>query len=108
MGYVRDFLKSDLGVDIENGFVFKYINIRGKVDVINRLKKFVESVEKVYFVIDFDREGEVILWYLVIILGFDVNDNVRIIFNEIIKKVVQEFLKNVRLIDQNLVNVQQV
>lgn len=108
MGYVRDFLKSDLGVDIENGFVFKYINIRGKVDVINRLKKFVESVEKVYFVIDSDREGEVILWYLVIILGFDVNDNVRIIFNEIIKKVVQEFLKNVRLIDQNLVNVQQV
>lgn len=39
MGHVRDLPKSDLGVDIENGFVPKYINIRGKADVINKLKK---------------------------------------------------------------------
>lgn len=48
MGHVRDLPKSDLGVDIENGFVPKYINIRGKADVINKLKKYAQEAEKVY------------------------------------------------------------
>jgi len=107
MGHVRDLPKSDLGVDIENGFVPKYINIRGKADVINRLKKSAESAEKVYLATDPDREGEAISWHLATILGLDVNDNVRITFNEITKKAVQESLKNARPIDQNLVNAQQ-
>jgi len=107
MGHVRDLPKSDLGVDIENGFVPKYINIRGKADVINRLKKSAEAAEKVYLATDPDREGEAISWHLATILGLDVNDNVRITFNEITKKAVQESLKNARPIDQNLVNAQQ-
>jgi DNA topoisomerase-1 len=107
MGHVRDLPKSDLGVDIENDFAPKYINIRGKADVINRLKKSAESAEKVYLATDPDREGEAISWHLATILGLDVNDNVRITFNEITKKAVQESLKNARPIDQNLVNAQQ-
>ena len=107
MGHVRDLPKSDLGVDIENGFVPKYINIRGKADVINRLKKSAEAAEKVYLATDPDREGEAISWHLATILGLDANDNVRITFNEITKKAVQESLKNARPIDQNLVNAQQ-
>lgn len=107
MGHVRDLPKSDLGVDIENGFVPKYINIRGKADVINRLKKSAQEAEKVYLATDPDREGEAISWHLATILGLDTNDNVRITFNEITKKAVQESLKNARPIDQNLVNAQQ-
>lgn len=107
MGHVRDLPKSDLGVDIENDFAPKYINIRGKADVINRLKKSAESAEKVYLATDPDREGEAISWHLATILGLDVNENVRITFNEITKKAVQESLKNARPIDQNLVNAQQ-
>lgn len=107
MGHVRDLPKSDLGVDIENGFAPKYINIRGKADVINRLKKSAESAEKVYLATDPDREGEAISWHLATILGLDVNENLRITFNEITKKAVQESLKNARPIDQNLVNAQQ-
>lgn len=107
MGHVRDLPKSDLGVDIENDFAPKYINIRGKADVINRLKKSAESAEKVYLATDPDREGEAISWHLATILGLDVNENLRITFNEITKKAVQESLKNARPIDQNLVNAQQ-
>jgi len=107
MGHVRDLPKSDLGVDIENGFVPKYINIRGKADVINKLKKYAQEAEKVYLATDPDREGEAISWHLATILGLDTNDNVRITFNEITKKAVQESLKNARPIDQNLVNAQQ-
>ncbi|BCS80451.1 DNA topoisomerase 1 [Caldicellulosiruptor diazotrophicus] len=107
MGHVRDLPKSDLGVDIENGFAPKYINIRGKADVINRLKKSAQEAEKVYLATDPDREGEAISWHLATILGLDTNDNVRITFNEITKKAVQESLKNARPIDHNLVNAQQ-
>ncbi|WP_271629379.1 type I DNA topoisomerase [Caldicellulosiruptor sp. DIB 104C] len=107
MGHIRDLPKSDLGVDIENNFAPKYINIRGKADVINRLKKSAQEAEKVYLATDPDREGEAISWHLATILGLDQNDNVRITFNEITKKAVQESLKNARPIDQNLVNAQQ-
>ncbi|ABP66852.1 DNA topoisomerase I [Caldicellulosiruptor saccharolyticus DSM 8903] len=107
MGHIRDLPKSDLGVDVENNFAPKYINIRGKADVINRLKKSAQEAEKVYLATDPDREGEAISWHLAIILGLDQNDKVRITFNEITKKAVQESLKNARPIDQNLVNAQQ-
>ncbi|AZT89747.1 type I DNA topoisomerase [Caldicellulosiruptor changbaiensis] len=107
MGHIRDLPKSDLGVDIENNFAPKYINIRRKADVINRLKKSAQEAEKVYLATDPDREGEAISWHLAIILGLDQNDKVRITFNEITKKAVQESLKNARPIDQNLVNAQQ-
>ncbi|WAM33461.1 type I DNA topoisomerase [Caldicellulosiruptor morganii] len=107
MGHVRDLPKSDLGVDIENNFTPKYINIRGKANVINRLKKSAMEAEKVYLATDPDREGEAISWHLANILGLDINSSVRITFNEITKKAVQESLKNARPIDQNLVNAQQ-
>lgn len=107
MGHIRDLPKSDLGVDIENNFAPKYINIRGKADVINKLKKSAQEAEKVYLATDPDREGEAISWHLATILGLDMNDNVRITFNEITKKAVQESLKNARPINQNLVNAQQ-
>lgn len=107
MGHVRDLPKSDLGVDIDNNFAPKYINIRGKADVINRLKKSAQEAEKVYLATDPDREGEAISWHLATILGLDINDNVRITFNEITKKAVQNSLENARPINQNLVNAQQ-
>jgi len=107
MGHIRDLPKSDLGVDIENNFAPKYINIRGKADVINKLKKSAQEAERVYLATDPDREGEAISWHLATILGLDMNDNVRITFNEITKKAVQESLKNARPINQNLVNAQQ-
>lgn len=107
MGHIRDLPKSDLGVDIENNFTPKYINIRGKADVINKLKKSAQEASKIYLATDPDREGEAISWHLAYILGIDQNDNIRITFNEITKKAVQESLKNARPIDKNLVNAQQ-
>ena len=64
VGHVRDLPKSQLGVDIENNFEPKYINIRGKGDVIKELKKEAKKSKKVYLATDPDREGEAISWHL--------------------------------------------
>ena len=71
VGHVRDLPKSQLGVDIENNFEPKYINIRGKGDVIKELKKEAKKAKKVYLATDPDREGEAISWHLSYILNID-------------------------------------
>ena len=64
-GHVRDLPKSTLGIDIDNNFEAKYINIRGKGDLIRELKKEVKAADKVFLATDPDREGEAISWHLV-------------------------------------------
>ncbi|HHV97720.1 MAG TPA: type I DNA topoisomerase [Clostridiaceae bacterium] len=106
-GHVRDLPKSDMGVDIENNFAPKYITIRGKGDLIARLKKEAKGADKVYLATDPDREGEAISWHLANLLDIDENSKCRITFNEITKNAVLNALKNPRPIDYNLVNAQQ-
>ena len=104
VGHVRDLPKSQLGVDIENNFEPKYINIRGKGDVIKELKK---EAKKVYLATDPDREGEAISWHLSYILNIDEDEKCRIEFNEITKGAIKNAIKNPRNIDLNLVDAQQ-
>ena len=107
VGHVRDLPKSQLGVDIENNFEPKYINIRGKVDVIKELKKEAKKAKKVYLATDPDREGEAISWHLSYILNIDEDEKCRIEFNEITKGAIKNAIKNPRNIDLNLVDAQQ-
>ena len=85
MGHIRDLPKSKLGINIENNFEPKYINIRGKGDVIKELKKEAKKAKKVYLATDPDREGEAISWHLSYILNIDEEEKCRIEFNEITK-----------------------
>ena len=107
VGHVRDLPKSQLGVDIENNFEPKYINIRGKGDVIKELKKEAKKAKKVYLATDPDREGEAISWHLSYILNIDEDEKCRIEFNEITKDAIKNAIKNPRNIDLNLVDAQQ-
>ncbi|MDI3534742.1 MAG: topoisomerase [Thermosediminibacterales bacterium] len=107
MGHVRDLPKSQLGVDVEKGFVPKYITIRGKGSIINRLKKEASKSDEVYLATDPDREGEAISWHLSNILKLDENKKNRIVFHEITKKAINEAIKSPRKIDKNLVDAQQ-
>ena len=107
VGHVRDLPKSTLGVDIENNFEPRYINIRGKGDVIKELKKEAKKSKRVYLATDPDREGEAISWHLAYILGIDENDECRIEFNEITKDAIKKAIKNPRNIDLKLVDAQQ-
>ena len=107
MGHVRDLPKSRLGVDIENGFQPEYIDIRGKGQLRNELKKAAKKSSFVYLATDPDREGEAISWHLSNMLGLDNDQENRVTFNEITKTGVKSGMAAPRHIDINLVNAQQ-
>lgn len=106
-GHIRDLPKSTFGIDIENNFDPHYINIRGKADIINEIKKDAKNASKVYFATDPDREGEAISWHLATALGIPIEKTLRVTFNSITKSAVKEGIKNPRSIDMNIVNAQQ-
>ena len=106
-GHVRDLPKSTLGVDIENDFEPKYITIRGKGDLLAKLRKAAKKADKVYLATDPDREGEAISWHLLEALKLDPAKTSRITFNEITKNAVKQSIKQARDIDINLVDAQQ-
>ncbi|MEG1719084.1 MAG: type I DNA topoisomerase [Clostridia bacterium] len=106
-GHVRDLPKSRTGIDIENDFTPKYIPVKGKAEVVRKIKALAKKSEAVYLATDPDREGEAIAWHLANILKLDNNENNRITFNEITKKAVTEGINNPRKINQNLVDAQQ-
>ena len=106
-GHVRDLPKSQLGIDIENDFEPKYITIRGKGELLAKLRKEVKKADKVYLATDPDREGEAISWHLMHALKLENKKTYRITFNEITKNAVKSSIKNAREIDMNLVDAQQ-
>ncbi len=107
VGHVRDLPKSQIGVDVDNDFEPKYITIRGKGDVISKLKKEAKAAKKVFLATDPDREGEAISWHLANLLNINENEKCRITFNEITKNAVKSAIKSPRNIDMDLVNAQQ-
>ncbi len=108
VGHLRDLPKSKLGVDIEHDFAPEYITIRGKGELITKLKKAAKTADKVYLATDPDREGEAISWHIANILGIDASkEPCRLTFNAITKNAVTSSLKSARTIDKNLVDAQQ-
>ena len=106
MGHIRDLPKSKLGID-EKTLEPQYINIRGKGDLIKKLKKEAKKAKKVYLATDPDREGEAIAWHLANILGINPNEICRVTFNEITKEAVKNAIKEPRKIDMDLTDAQQ-
>lgn len=113
MGHLRDLPKSTLGVTFlpdeehANEFEPKYINIRGKGDLIKALKTEAKKADKVLLATDPDREGEAISWHLAFILGIDPTSACRIEFHEITAAAVKDAIKNPRCIDMDMVDAQQ-
>ncbi len=107
VGHVRDLPKSQIGVDVENNFEPKYITIRGKGEVLSKLRKEAKSAGKIFLATDPDREGEAISWHLANVLKIDNKDKCRVTFNEITKNAVKNAIKTPRKIDMNLVDAQQ-
>jgi DNA topoisomerase I len=107
MGHVRDLPKSQLGVNVEKQFEPKYITVRGKGDVLKELRDAGKKVKRVYLAADPDREGEAIAWHLAQILKLPLNEECRVVFNEITKTAVKDAFKHPRKINMDLVNAQQ-
>ncbi|MDD6307368.1 MAG: type I DNA topoisomerase, partial [Clostridiales bacterium] len=106
-GHVRDLPKSQMGIDVEHDFEPKYITIRGKGDILAKLRREVKKADKIFLATDPDREGEAISWHLSQALKLEDKNVQRITFNEITQKAVKASLKEPRDIDMNLVDAQQ-
>ena len=106
-GHVCDLPKSQLGVDPEKDFEMKYITIRGRGDILSRIRKEAKSSSQIFFATDPDREGEAISWHLFHVLGVDESTPCRIEFNEVTKKAVQNAIKNPRRLDMGRIDAQQ-
>ncbi len=109
LGHVRDLPRTNLGVDIDKGFIPKYVIPREKKKIVGEIKKTASKASFIYLATDPDREGEAISWHLVQATRLEKDDIPiqRVVFQEITKDAVQEAFQNPRSIDMNLVNAQQ-
>lgn len=104
-GHIKDLPKNELGVDVDNGFKPTYVVIPGKKKIINKLRKLSKEAEKIFLATDMDREGEAISWHLSQELNH--KKKLRVVFNQVTKKALQEAITNPGQIDINKVDAQQ-
>jgi DNA topoisomerase-1 len=107
MGHIRDLPRSQLGVNIEEGFIPKYVVPRGKSKIVLELKQAAKTASSVYLATDPDREGEAISWHLVQIIKTNRKPYRRVVFHEITKTAIERAFAHPRSIDMQLVNAQQ-
>src|SRR5882724_10624290 len=106
-GHIRDLVKSEDAIDINNNFAQKYEVPADKKQVVSELKKLAKEAEMVWLASDEDREGEAISWHLFETLGLKDATTKRIVFHEITKPAILKAIENPRKIDYNLVYAQQ-
>ncbi len=107
MGHVRDLPKSQLGVDIDQGFAPKYVVPRTKSRIVQELKQAAKDAAAVYLATDPDREGEAISWHLAQVTKTNRKPYRRVVFHEITKGAIERAFAHPRSIDMQLVNAQQ-
>jgi DNA topoisomerase-1 len=107
VGHVRDLLKSQLSVDVENRFQPKYRVPNEKKEVVKEIKKLAKSAAEIYLATDPDREGESISWHLMEAAEIEPARTKRVVFHEITEPAINEAFSHPRDIDMNLVNAQQ-
>lgn len=106
-GHIRDLVKKDMGIDIENNYAPKYAVSSDKREVVKKLKNLTKKVDTIWLASDEDREGEAIAWHLAEALGLNPATTNRIVFHEITKGAIEKAIQNPRKIDKNLVDAQQ-
>lgn len=107
IGHIRNLPKTKLGVDVDKNFEPQFLNIRGKGDVIKKIKSLAQKSDKIYVATDPDREGEAIAQDIADVLGEKNSQKIfRVLFNEITKKAVQKAIDEPLKIDSDLVSSQ--
>ena len=107
VGHVRDLLKSQLSVDVDNGFEPKYRVPNEKREVVRKIKNMADGTKKVFLATDPDREGEAIAWHLMESAEIAPEKTERVVFHEITKNAIAEAFENTRELDMDLVDAQQ-
>ena len=106
-GHIRDLEKDDMGIDVNNHYLPRYIVPEDKEKVVKELKQIAKKSKEVWLASDEDREGESISWHLAEVLGLDPKTTKRIVFHEITAPAIKKAVQNPRFINMDLVNAQQ-
>ena len=107
IGHIKNLPKCKLGIDVENGFVPSLLNIRGKGDLIKKIKSHSAKAKEIYIATDPDREGESIAQDIYEVINGQTDAKIhRVLFNEITKVAVEKAMKNPIDIDSRLVSSQ--
>ena len=107
VGHVRDLLRSQLSVDVENNFEPKYRVPNDKRPVVKEIKKLAQKAEEIYLATDPDREGEAISWHLIESAEIEPERTKRVVFHEITEPAIQDAFDHPRPINMDLVDAQQ-
>ncbi len=107
VGHVRDLLRSQLSVDVDNDFLPKYRVPNDKRPVVNELKGLAQKAEEIYLATDPDREGEAIAWHLMEAAQIDPRITRRVVFHEITETAINDAFSHPREINMALVDAQQ-
>ena len=107
VGHVRDLLKSQLSVDVENNFTPKYRVPNEKKEVVKEIKKLAQKAEEIFLATDPDREGESISWHLLESAEIEPERAKRVVFHEITEPAIKEAFSHPRPINMDLVDAQQ-
>ena len=107
IGHVRDLLRSQLSVDVENNYQPKYRVPNEKRTIVKELKTLAQTASDVFLATDSDREGEAIAWHLLEAIQIDTQHTQRVVFHEITKPAIEEAFAHPRDLDMNLINAQQ-
>jgi len=107
VGHVRDLLRSQLSVDVENDFTPKYRVPNEKKTVVKELKQLAKGAAEIYLATDPDREGEAIAWHLIEAAAIEHKLAHRVVFHEITEGAINEAFSHPRAINMDLVNAQQ-
>src|SRR5512136_636634 len=107
VGHIRDLLRSQLSVDVENNYKPKYRVPNEKKEVVKELKQLAKENAEIYLATDPDREGEAISWHLMEAAAIEPKLAKRVVFHEITENAINEAFANPRGINMHLVNAQQ-
>jgi len=107
IGHVRDLPKRDLGIEVDDGFLPKYVVPKDKARTVKEIRDAAQKAGSVYLATDPDREGEAIAWHLLEAADLDALSLHRVVFHEITPEAVQEAFEHPRDIDMKLVDAQQ-
>ena len=107
VGHVRDLPKRDLGIQIDDDFLPKYVVPKDKARTVKEIRDAAQKAGNVYLATDPDREGEAIAWHLLEAADLGDLPLQRVVFHEITPEAVQEAFEHPREIDMKLVDAQQ-
>jgi DNA topoisomerase-1 len=106
-GHVRDLPKSQLGVDVDDGFAVTYEVPTDSKKHVADLKRALKTADDLILATDYDREGEAIAYHVATLLGVPPERAKRITFTEITRDAIIEAVRHPRGIDRELFDAQE-